>query len=386
MHRSTRSPPPSASRVTRCGRVGSSLSALPVPSSAASAVRVHTRCMCISRTPHARPPPSRRTPARRAARRRRRPQGQLRVHGDGLRRRRGPVRQCALPPCAAAWPLHLRPGHRCRALLRVPLHPGGCAAITARLPLFPQPGPLPPPHPPTCLDCLACLACLPIHMPARRPLFHPPPLLVSVSCSSSRAAGSCSPSSPASPSPAPAPPTGARCSPSLSSRASCSWARCSPCPNRRAGSPRRGARRRTRSQTRSRTPSPGPEPQPQAYLAKEGRTAEAQEAATRLWGPGACVPPVEASDTAGGSWAQLVSPRYRRLVAISSLLFVFQQFAGINAVVFFSTKASATSTGSTQRGAHTLHMQRTCSAHAAHMQRTLHTQHSRVVEYQSQEL
>ena len=43
---------------------------------------------------------------------------------------------------------------------------------------------------------------------------------------------------------------------------------------------------------------------------------------------------METSDTAGGSWAQLVSPRYRRLVAISSLLFVFQQFAGINAVVF----------------------------------------------------
>ena len=88
------------------------------------------------------------------------------------------------------------------------------------------------------------------------------------------------------------------------------------------------------------------------------------------------MPPVETSDTAGGSWAQLVSPRYRRLVAISSLLFVFQQFAGINAVVFFSTKARATRTGSTQRGAHTArgtptphaaHMQRTCSAPAAHI-------------------
>ena len=56
MHRSTRSPPPSASRVTRCGRAASSLSASPVPSSAASAVRVHTRCMCISRTPHTRLP------------------------------------------------------------------------------------------------------------------------------------------------------------------------------------------------------------------------------------------------------------------------------------------------------------------------------------------
>ena len=88
------------------------------------------------------------------------------------------------------------------------------------------------------------------------------------------------------------------------------------------------------------------------------------------------MPPVETSDTAGGSWAQLVSPRYRRLVAISSLLFVFQQFAGINAVVFFSTKARATRTGSTQRGAHTA--RGTHTPHAAHLQRTLHTQHSRV--------
>lgn len=82
-------------------------------------------------------------------------------------------------------------------------------------------------------------------------------------------------------------------------------------------------------------------PESPRWLAKAGRKAEAQEAATRLWGPGAAVPAVEASEAVGGSWAQLVSPRYRKLVAISSLLFVFQQFAGINAVVFFSTKVFA---------------------------------------------
>ena len=92
------------------------------------------------------------------------------------------------------------------------------------------------------------------------------------------------------------------------------------------------------------------------------------------------MPPVETSDTAGGSWAQLVSPRYRRLVAISSLLFVFQQFAGINAVVFFSTKASATRHWEhAARGTHSEgHTHSPCSAPAAHLQRTLHTQHSRV--------
>ena len=69
------------------------------------------------------------------------------------------------------------------------------------------------------------------------------------------------------------------------------------------------------------------------------------------------MPAVEASEAVGGSWGQLLSPRYRKLVAISSLLFVFQQFAGINAVVFFSTKART----------HTC----TCSAHCTvHMQRT----------------
>ena len=113
-----------------------------------AAQRTHDACAQASRrTQHtARPPHTSltRTPhapcLRRAARRRRRPQGQLRVHGDDLRRRRSPLRQRALLFRAAAWPPDLRPGHRRRAVLRVPLHPRGGAAITARLPLLAQPG------------------------------------------------------------------------------------------------------------------------------------------------------------------------------------------------------------------------------------------------------
>ena len=142
-------------------------------------------------------------------------------------------------------------------------------------------------------------------------------------------------------------------------------------------------------------------PESPRWLAKAGRKAEAQEAATRLWGPGAAVPAVEASEAVGGSWAQLVSPRYRKLVAISSLLFVFQQFAGINAVVFFSTKVSIYAHAVPRRPtpSHAVPMQRTrsaahmnmnmnmrmnctCSASAAHVQCTCSahgTRHARLL-------
>ena len=142
-------------------------------------------------------------------------------------------------------------------------------------------------------------------------------------------------------------------------------------------------------------------PESPRWLAKAGRKAEAQEAATRLWGPGAAVPAVEASEAVGGSWAQLVSPRYRKLVAISSLLFVFQQFAGINAVVFFSTKVSIYAHAVPRRPTppHAAPMQRarsaahmnmnmnmrmncTCSASAAHVQCTCSahgTRHARLL-------
>ncbi|KAH8062375.1 hypothetical protein JL722_3292 [Aureococcus anophagefferens] len=69
--------------------------------------------------------------------------------------------------------------------------------------------------------------------------------------------------------------------------------------------------------------------------------ADKQASAARLWGAAAAAelgPEAATSSDGGGSWAAMVSPRHRRATATAFLLFVQQQFAGINAVVYFSTK------------------------------------------------
>ena len=225
----TRSPPPSASRVTPCGRARSSLSASLVPSSAASAVRRSAHTMHVHKphaarsTQHARltpPSPARRTPHASG--------GPL---ADGVGRKGSfayTATTCAVGAalCASARSFS--------ALLLGRLICGlGIGAALCCVSLF-----IPEVAPPSQRGFLCSLnqvlplplsrlsrlpACLPARLPmpaACLPISHPLPLLVSVSSSSSRAAASCSPSSPACPSPAPAPPTGARCSPSPSSRAS----------------------------------------------------------------------------------------------------------------------------------------------------------------------
>ena len=66
-----------------------------------------------------------------------------------------------------------------------------------------------------------------------------------------------------------------------------------------------------------------------------------QASAARLWGAAAAAelgPAAAKSSEGGGSWAAMVSPMHRRATATAFLLFVQQQFAGINAVVYFSTK------------------------------------------------
>jgi hypothetical protein len=46
----------------------------------------------------------------------------------------------------------------------------------------------------------------------------------------------------------------------------------------------------------------------------------------------------EQSHNGGGtSWRALIDPRYIKVVAIGAALFAFQQFAGINAVFYFSS-------------------------------------------------
>ncbi|KAH9575063.1 hypothetical protein CY35_01G092500 [Sphagnum magellanicum] len=80
------------------------------------------------------------------------------------------------------------------------------------------------------------------------------------------------------------------------------------------------------------------------WLFKQSEWYEAEQELERLWGPshvkGAMADLVRAEqshDSGGTSWHALIDPRYIKVVAIGAALFAFQQFAGINAVFYFSS-------------------------------------------------
>jgi hypothetical protein len=80
------------------------------------------------------------------------------------------------------------------------------------------------------------------------------------------------------------------------------------------------------------------------WLFKQSEWYEAEQELERLWGPshvkGAMADLVRAEqshDSGGTSWHALINPRYIKVVAIGAALFAFQQFAGINAVFYFSS-------------------------------------------------
>eukprot|EP00878_Enallax_costatus_P025336 GHUV01027104.1.p1 GENE.GHUV01027104.1~~GHUV01027104.1.p1 ORF type:complete len:476 (+),score=121.17 GHUV01027104.1:193-1620(+) len=79
-------------------------------------------------------------------------------------------------------------------------------------------------------------------------------------------------------------------------------------------------------------------PESPAYLQAKGRRQEAEAVATRLWGSGGPAQLGTGTASKGGTEsASLFSPTYRKGVLMGCFLFVFQQFSGINAIVYFSS-------------------------------------------------
>ncbi|KAL8171532.1 LOW QUALITY PROTEIN: hypothetical protein V2J09_023336 [Rumex salicifolius] len=85
-------------------------------------------------------------------------------------------------------------------------------------------------------------------------------------------------------------------------------------------------------------------PESPRWLFQQGKTAEAEKAVTTLYGKER-VPEVmydlraatQGSSEPEANWLDLFSSRYLKVTSIGAALFFFQQFAGINAVVYYST-------------------------------------------------
>lgn len=85
-------------------------------------------------------------------------------------------------------------------------------------------------------------------------------------------------------------------------------------------------------------------PESPRWLFKEGKIAEAESAIKTLWGKGKVEEVMlELRGSSTGSveedagWFDLFSKRYWKVVSVGAALFLFQQLAGINAVVYYST-------------------------------------------------
>ncbi|XP_042041739.1 plastidic glucose transporter 4-like isoform X1 [Salvia splendens] len=90
-------------------------------------------------------------------------------------------------------------------------------------------------------------------------------------------------------------------------------------------------------------------PESPRWLYQQGRIAEAEVSIKRLFGKERVTEVMGDLDAAGrdssepeAGWLDLFSNRYRKVVSVGAALFLFQQFAGINAVVYYSTSVFRT--------------------------------------------